>query len=122
MRREALEEILESLRIADLAFDVNLLVSLKQRGYTIKEVPIEWTDQLGSKVTANLWRVSLVMFLSVVRLRLVHSPLYNWLRPLRPLETWLYLRLNAPPPRQAADSQSPTPAPEEASPLDSPPK
>ena len=87
--------ILESLRIADLAFDVNLLVSLKQRGYTIKEVPIEWTDQLGSKVTANLWRVSLVMFLSVVRLRLVHSPLYNWLRPLRPLETWLYLRLNA---------------------------
>ena len=122
VRREALEEILESLRIADLAFDVNLLVSLKQRGYTIKEVPIEWTDQLGSKVTANLWRVSLVMFLSVVRLRLVHSPLYNWLRPLRPLETWLYLRLNAPPPRPAADSQSPTPAPEEASPLDSPPK
>ena len=99
VRREVLEEILESLRIADLAFDVNLLVSLKRKGYTIKEVPIEWTDQLGSKVTANLWRVSLVMFLSVVRLRLVYSPFYKWLRPLRPLETWIYLKLNAPPPR-----------------------
>ncbi len=101
MRREALEDILETLRIADLAFDVNLLFSLRRAGYTVKEVPIEWTDQLGSKVTANLWRLSLVMFLSVVRLRLVHSPFYKWLRPLRPLETWLYLKLNAPPPRPA---------------------
>ena len=58
-------------------------------------------QQLGAKVTANLWRLSLVMFLSVVRLRLVHSPFYKWLRPLRPLETWLYLKLNAPPPRPA---------------------
>ncbi len=99
VRREALEEILESLRIADLAFDVNLLFSLKRAGFTVKEVPIEWTDKLGSKVTANLWRTSLVMFLSVVRLRLVHSPFYRWLRPFRPLETWLYLKLNAPPPR-----------------------
>lgn len=99
VRREALEEIIESLRIADLAFDVNLLVSLKRKGYRIEERPIEWTDQLGSKVTANLWRVSLIMFLSVVRLRLIYSPFYAWLRPLRPLETWLYLKLNAPPPR-----------------------
>tara|TARA_B100001123_G_scaffold206132_1_gene233649 strand:- start:2712 stop:3557 length:846 start_codon:yes stop_codon:yes gene_type:complete len=104
VRREALEEVIESLRIADLAFDVNLLVSLKRKGYKIKEMPIEWTDQLGSKVTTNLWRVSLVMFLSVVRLRLVYSPFYTWLRPFRPLETWLYLKLNAPPPRPARDS------------------
>ena len=104
VRREALEQILESLRIADLAFDVNLLFSLRRAGHTVKEVPIEWTDQLGSKVTANLWRLSLVMFLSVVRLRLVHSPFYKWLRPLRPLETWLYLKLNAPPPRPADKS------------------
>lgn len=99
VRREAVEKILESLRIADLAFDVNLLFSLRRAGFTVKEVAIEWTDKLGSKVTANLWRTSLVMFLSVVRLRLVHSPFYKWLRPLRPLETWLYLNLNAPPPR-----------------------
>jgi len=103
VRREAVEKILESLRIADLAFDVNLLFSLKRAGFSVKEVAIEWTDKLGSKVTANLWRTSLVMFLSVVRLRLVHSPFYKWLRPLRPLETWLYLKLNAPPPRPSRE-------------------
>ena len=106
MRCEALEDVLESLRIADLAFDVNLLFSLRRAGHTVKEFPIEWTDQLGSKVTANLWRLSLVMFLSVVRLRLVYSPLYNWLRPLRPLETWLYLKLNAPPPHPSKNADS----------------
>ena len=52
------EEILESLRIADLAFDVNLLVSLKQRGYTIKEVPIEWTDQSAQGYGQPLARVA----------------------------------------------------------------
>ena len=38
------------------------------------------------------------MFLSVIRLRLVYSPFYRWLRPLRPLETWIYRKLSAPPP------------------------
>jgi len=99
MRRKAVEKILESLRIADLAFDVNLLFSLKRSGFSIKEIPIEWSDKLGSKVTVNLGKTSLVMFLSVVRLRLVYSPFYGWLQPFRPLETWLYLKLNAPPPR-----------------------
>ena len=51
----------------------------------------------GSKVV--LGRTSLTMLLSVIRLRLIYSPLYNWLRPLRPLETWVYLKLRAPPPR-----------------------
>jgi len=54
---------------------------------------------MGSTVTRSLFRSSLVMFLSVVRLWLVYSPFYNWLKPLRPLETWVYLKLRAPPPR-----------------------
>jgi len=99
LRREAVETIHESLRIADLAFDVNLLYALKRRGLRVLEVPIEWTDKLGSTVTRSLLRSSLVMFLSVLRLRLIYSPCYRWLLPLRPLETWVYLKLKAPPPR-----------------------
>jgi glycosyltransferase involved in cell wall biosynthesis len=99
LHRAAVEAVHDALQIADLAFDVNLLYVLKRRGFRILEVPIEWTDKLGSKVTQSLLRSSLVMFLSVVRLRLVYSPLYRWLEPLRPLETWIYLRLKAPPPR-----------------------
>ena len=98
LRREAVEKIHSSLRIADLAFDVNLLVSLHRAGFKILEVPIEWTDKVGSKVTSSLFRSSLTMFLSVVRLRLIYWPFYQWLKPLRPLEGWVYKKLRAPQP------------------------
>jgi glycosyltransferase involved in cell wall biosynthesis len=97
-RRTAVEQIHSSLRIADLAFDVNLLFSLKQAGFKILEVPTEWTDKVGSKVTSALFRSSLTMALSVLRIRLIYSPFYNWLRPLRPLEGWIYRKLKAPQP------------------------
>jgi hypothetical protein len=94
IRRVAVEKIHASLRIADMAFDINLLYSLKRAGFNILEVPTEWTDKLGSKV--NLFRTSLTMFLSVVRIRLIYSPFYKWMRPLRPLEVWVYGKLRAP--------------------------
>jgi glycosyltransferase involved in cell wall biosynthesis len=96
MKREAVEKIHPYLRIADMAFDINLLVAVKRAGFKILEVPTEWTDKAGSKVA--LGRSSLTMFLSVVRVRLVYSPFYKWLRPLRPLETWIYKKLRAPQP------------------------
>lgn len=96
----AVRAIHDQLLIADLAFDVNLLFSLKRAGFTIKEVATEWTDILGSKVTRSLLRSSLTMFLSIVRLRMIYSPFYAWLAPLRPLETWIYLKLGSPPPHE----------------------
>jgi len=106
MRREAVEKVHSLLRIADMAFDINLLYSLKRAGYRIREVPTEWTDKIGSKVT--LVGTSLVMFLSVVRIRLIYLPwLYKLLRPLRPLEGWVYRKLRAPPPRQGPPGDSP---------------
>src|SRR5213593_3311044 len=100
MRRAAVEKIHSSLRIADLAFDVNLLYSLKHAGFSVLEVPTEWTDKIGSKVTSSLFRSSLTMALSVVRVWLIYSPrLYRLLRPLRPLEGWIYRKLRAPQPR-----------------------
>jgi glycosyltransferase involved in cell wall biosynthesis len=110
MRRQAAEKIHPFLRIADLAFDVNLVYALKHAGFSVVEIPIEWTDKIGSKVTQSLMRSSLVMFLSVVRLRLFYSPLYRWLQPLRPIEAWLYKKLRAPlirPPLPRADRTQP---------------
>jgi glycosyltransferase involved in cell wall biosynthesis len=104
MRRSAVEKIHSSLLVADLAFDVNLLYSLKQGGFSVLEVPIEWTDKVGSKVTQALFRSSLAMFLSVVRLWLIYRPrLYNLLKPLRPLATWAYKTLRAPQPLPTPD-------------------
>ena len=105
MKREAVEKIHSYLRIADMAFDINLLVALKHAGFRILEVPTEWTDQAGSKVV--FLRSSLVMFLSAMRVRLIYSPLYKWLRPLRPLEGWIYRKLRAPQPLSRSKVQSP---------------
>ena len=94
MRREVVEKVHHLLRIADMAFDINLLYAIKRAGFKILEVPTEWTDKMGSKVV--LGRTSLTMLLSIIRLRLVHSPLRPLLPIFRPLETWVYLKLKAP--------------------------
>jgi hypothetical protein len=109
MRRPAVEKIYDKLCIADLAFDVNLIVSLKRAGFKVIEVPTEWTDKIGSKVTSSLFRSSFTMFLSVVRIWLIYTPwLYNALRRLGlgPLETWIYRKLRAPKPRSVKQSDS----------------
>lgn len=107
LRRSMALAIHDQLQIADMAFDVNLLYAVKRAGGRLKEAPVEWTDHLGS--TVRYFRTSLVMFLSVVRLRLVYSPCYRWLRPLRPLETWIYRALRNPPPRSSRPAGSTTP-------------
>ena len=104
MKREAVERIHPYLRIADMAFDINLLVALKRAGFRILEVPTEWTDQAGSKVV--LFHSSLTMFLSALRVRLIYSPFYKWLRPLRPLEGWIYTKLREPQPLSESQVKS----------------
>jgi glycosyltransferase involved in cell wall biosynthesis len=97
MRREAVEKIHSSLCVADMAFDINLLYLLKRNGLTVLEVPTEWTDKTGSKV--SLLRTSLTMLLSVIRVRWIYSPL-KCVRPLfAPAEYWLYRKLRAPAPK-----------------------
>jgi glycosyltransferase involved in cell wall biosynthesis len=97
MKREVVERIHDHLQIADMAFDINLLVAIRHAGFKILEVPTEWTDQIGSKVA--LTRTSFTMLLSVIRVRLIYWPcIYRLLGPLRPLEVWLYKKLRAPQP------------------------
>jgi glycosyltransferase involved in cell wall biosynthesis len=106
VRRQAVEAVHERLTLADLAFDVNLLFSLRRAGFGIREIPTEWSDKSGSKVVFNL-RTSLNMLLSLVRLRLIYSPFYRWLGPLRPLEAWLYRQLRAPQPIRLGGGSTP---------------
>ena len=73
------ERIRQDLFIADMSFDVNLLFSSKRWGYELIEVPITWYNREGSKV--DLVRTSLLMFLSVWRLRLYYSP-FRFLVPI----------------------------------------
>jgi glycosyltransferase involved in cell wall biosynthesis len=105
IRREAIEKIHSKLRIADMAFDINLLYSLKKAGFKVLELPTEWTDKVGSKVV--LGNTSLVMLLSALRIRLIYWPwLYELLRPLKPLEVWVYKKLRQPIPLSGPESPS----------------
>jgi len=113
MKREVVEKVHPFLRIADMAFDINLLVAIKRAGFRIREVPTEWTDKAGSKVTSSLFRSSFTMFLSVVRVRLIYWPrIYKLLRPLRPLEGWIYKTLRAPQPLAGPDSPTKVQSPQ----------
>jgi len=103
MKAAAVEKIHDNLTIADMAFDINLLFALKHAEFKILEVPTEWTDRAGSKVA--LGRSSLTMFLSALRVRLIYSPFYKWLRPLRPLEAWVYKKLRQPRPLLRSEKQ-----------------
>ena len=95
IHRKAAEAVQNHLMIADMAFDINLLYVLKRKGFTLKEIPTEWTDQIGTKVV--LGRTSLTMLLSVIRLRIIYSPFYKPLKPLlRPISAYLYKKLAAP--------------------------
>lgn len=105
IRCEAVQQIHPTLLIADMAFDINLLYALKTHGFRILEVPTEWTDQVGSKV--RFFRTSITMMLSIIRLRLIYSPFYRWLKPLRPLEAWIYRQLKAPVPPPASPPNNP---------------
>ena len=96
MHRTAVEAIHSLLCIADMAFDINLLYVLKRGGFKILEVPTEWTDKIGSKVT--LGKTSLTMLLSALRLRWIYSPLSGLRKYFSWLERFAYRKLNAPVP------------------------
>ncbi len=72
-KREAIGKIIKYMGITEWAFDIDLLYHLKRRGYKVKQIPTVWRDKKGSKL--NVGKTSTRMFFSVIRLRLVYSPL-----------------------------------------------
>lgn len=72
-KAEAWRKILPNIGITRFAFDVDLLFQLRREKFCIIEEPTEWHDVAGSKV--NVFSSSLDMFLAIVRMRLLYSPL-----------------------------------------------
>jgi glycosyltransferase involved in cell wall biosynthesis len=91
VKSSLLPKLLPNLHISDMAFDVNFLVDVHRSGGKILEMPIEWEDDAATTIT-NPLKTSLVMFLSITRLKLFYDAawLYNIIRPI---SKWLYLRL-----------------------------
>lgn len=72
-KAKAWKTILPSIGTSRFAFDVDLLFQLQRHGFQIKEEPTVWNDVEGSKV--RVFNTSIEMFLAVVRMRLLYSPL-----------------------------------------------
>tara|TARA_Y100000310_G_scaffold339097_2_gene430699 strand:- start:402 stop:1178 length:777 start_codon:yes stop_codon:yes gene_type:complete len=72
-KKKPLKTILPELGFSQWGFDIDLLYILRRHGYKIKEIPTEWHDDPNSVLKIN--KAAPEMFLSIIRLRLLYSPL-----------------------------------------------
>lgn len=77
--RKAVATILPHLSMSQWAFDLELLFVLSKYNFRVMEVPTVWADREYSHVD-SFFRTGLMMFLGVLRLRLIHSPLNGLVR------------------------------------------
>lgn len=71
-KKQAIKFILPRIGITNWGFDIDMLYHLKREGCKIREIPINWYDNLHSKL--RIGKTSYQMFLSITRLRLIYSP------------------------------------------------
>ena len=76
MRRATVGPILESVETEGFAFDVELLFRAERAGLRITELPVPWSDAVGSKV--RLFPDALRMALDLLRLRKRFSPRFRF--------------------------------------------
>ena len=77
-KKHVLENVIDELGITKWAFDIDLLFKLGRKKFRIREIPTTWEDIEGSKL--DLIRVPFLMFLSIVRLRLLNSWFKGFIR------------------------------------------
>jgi len=87
-RREALLPIIDKIGATEWAFDIDLLYQLNKKGFKILETPTVWKEMKGSKL--RLGKVSLQMFLAIIRLRLINSPFVKFERIGKPFVGFLW--------------------------------
>jgi dolichyl-phosphate beta-glucosyltransferase len=66
-RRDVAQELFSCASIDGFGFDLELLYLAQQRGYRIAEVPVNWSDQPGSKVRVVRDGLAMLRDLAVIR-------------------------------------------------------
>ncbi|MDP7983113.1 MAG: glycosyltransferase, partial [Conexivisphaerales archaeon] len=67
--------VLDELVLSDFIIDTNMLYAFLRRGYRVIEYPVMWHhEERGSKVSGKVFKVVLMDFLSLVKLRVYYSP------------------------------------------------
>jgi len=70
---DALKEVVPKMGLSQWAFDIEILYNMKKMGFKVIEIPTTWEDRKGSKL--HLIKVPFQMFSSIIRIRLINSPL-----------------------------------------------
>ncbi len=77
-KQGALRKVITKMGMTQWAFDIELLYLLNKEGFKIKELPTTWSNRDYS--TINFWNAGPWMVLSIVRLRILHSPFKRMVR------------------------------------------
>ena len=90
--RDLVRKVYPKLGASEWSFDVDLLFYARREGARILSIPTVWHDKKDSKI--NLKKTPITMFLSAVRLRLIHSPFSFLVRTYRILpESWKFHKM-----------------------------
>lgn len=71
LRSKCVKDILPDLRVDGFSFDVEILYLARKKGYSIKEIPVVWSDFRGSTVHP-IWS-SARMFFELLYIKSVHG-------------------------------------------------
>ena len=71
-KKELLAKVLPKLGASEWSFDMDLLFYARREKAKIKSIPTMWEDKRGSNI--NLKKTPITVLLSIIRLRLIHSP------------------------------------------------
>ncbi|VVB80298.1 Glycosyltransferase AglD [uncultured archaeon] len=82
-KRKAIEKVFGDLKVSAWVFDVNILYAMKKKSLKVRDFPTYWIDKEGS--TVYPLKTSFNMFLGIIRLRMINSPLDKFSKPLKPL-------------------------------------
>jgi hypothetical protein len=66
-KKHAIKSVINDMKITGFSFDVEIIYKLKRNGFKLKSVPIQWANDLDSKVKM---RHVFEMFFSLLKLRL----------------------------------------------------
>jgi glycosyltransferase involved in cell wall biosynthesis len=91
IRKTMIPKIMPNLLLSDMSFDVNFIVDVQKAGGKILEMPIEWEDDQNS--TVRPVKTSLLMFMSITRLKILYSPLKVFYPYFKPFSKFLYNKI-----------------------------
>ena len=77
---DIIKKIIPQIEVTNWTFDVAILYHIKRMGYNIKEIPVKWSHDLGTKF--NYTGSIMPMFVTVIAIKLMNSRIKDYVPEL----------------------------------------